>query len=121
MRGKQMELFPLKISQTTVEGIVLEELKELGAYIKYITKESNVVIKFSDPRLGSLRVGNLKGKFTHKWNLISDIDNSYEIFSGGHKAYLFTFGDVYKLIEKIKEYQNAILYGPKQEVRVWQL
>lgn len=52
---------------------VLGELASLGAYLYYSAVTGSQYIKFKDPRVGSLRIGDHRGKekYRYKWNLLA--------------------------------------------------
>lgn len=51
---------------------VVKRLQVLGAYLFYSAGTGSQYVKFTDPRLGSLRIGDHGGreKYRYKWNLL---------------------------------------------------
>jgi hypothetical protein len=51
---------------------VVKRLQVLGAYLFYSAQTGSQYVKFTDPRLGSLRIGDHGGreKYRYKWNLL---------------------------------------------------
>ena len=88
--------------------IVLKELSDLGAYIyhKAVTSDS-VYIKFSNPKLGSLRISDHEGrsKYSYRWNLRSDLESYVDKYQG---RYYYNTGDIRNMIKHIRNYERCI-------------
>lgn len=96
-----------------VETNILINLRELGAKIHKRAKTGSIYIKFEDRTLGNLRIGDHDGreKYRYRWNIRADVDESYKETIGNRTRYYYSFYDVHKCVEAIKEYaRGAYLY-----------
>lgn len=93
-----------------IVNIILRELSSLGAYVYHKSKYNSVYIKFNDPELRSLRIGDHEGraKYRYKWNLRFDLDSKTLVDNGVTRFYYNIF-DLTKMINHIKAYQAKII------------
>jgi len=94
---------------------VLTELKHLGAYVFYSAATGSQYIKFADPRVGSLRVGDHKGieKYKYKWNL-SISGKRRDVSTGKSFRKYYPADDLLEMCSDIRAHRREILekYGP---------
>lgn len=93
---------------------VLKELKTLGAYQYYSAASGSQYVKFKDPRLGSVRIGDHRGKekYRYKWNLIAGgIRRSF--WDGNCLRYYFPIDELDEMCEQITAFRRQLLqnYG----------
>lgn len=85
-----------------VANDIIEKLKEqdIGAYIWHKATTGSVYIRFSDNRLGSIRIGDHKGisKYKYKYNIRVD-----STFNGWKKD-----GNSWRFYTNISTYENVI-------------
>jgi hypothetical protein len=70
---------------------IFDSLAEFKPYIYYSALTGSVYIKFDNPRLRSLRIGDHDGreKYRYKWNLRYDINKSYKEDDNSVMRYYF--------------------------------
>lgn len=84
---------------------IVNNLKELNAYIKNMSKYGTIYIAFKNNELlRQIRIGDHDGreKYKYKWNLRNDIPKEFIDIDKGISRYYYTFFDVDKLINDIK-------------------
>lgn len=106
-----------KLFRTEVlRDIVLHELAPLGAYIYHEAKpngrfksDPSIYIKFRNPKLRSLRIGDHDGreKYKYKWNLRTDGREGIEKDNGVTRFY-YHANAVLDLCKHIKHYHNKL-------------
>lgn len=97
-----------------VERNIMINLADLGPYRYKKAASGSVYLKFKDPTLGSLRIGNHEGreKYRYRWNIREDIKEGFtRTRENGRIQYFYTFYEVEKLVDAIRNYaQGAYLY-----------
>ena len=85
-----------------MRDLILQSLKEHGAYLFYDAASGSQYIKFKDPRVGSLRIADHKGKerYSYKWNLIHGGKTRTEYYGeqGRKCREFYSFGDVARMV-----------------------
>lgn len=88
---------------------VLNRLQELGAYLYYSAASGSQYIKFSDARMGSLRIGDHDGKtkYRYKWNLMVTGETKVENDRNVIRRY-YAMQDMDTMIKDLKAYQQQL-------------
>lgn len=105
----------------TYRDKVISELVSLGAYSYYSASSGSQYIKFKDPRIGSLRIGDHKGKskYHYKWNLV--IGGKRKTAKKGNKVmYFFPIDEMDEMFAQIRAYRRQLLenygeYDPRRD------
>ncbi len=100
---------------------VLEDLKPLGAYSYYSAATGSQYIKFEDPRLGSLRIGDHKGreKYRYKWNLMVGGERR-TVQTGKILRHFYPISDIDAMCSEIRKHSGEVLenygtYDPRRD------
>jgi len=86
---------------------ILEELAPLGIYINVVSQHSSTYFKFTDTRLGSLRMADHKGraKYNFRWNLYC---GTWKEEDTKWKTHWYHVDDANEFVERIKQYAATI-------------
>lgn len=88
-------------------------LKEAGIKTSIITeaKTGSTYVEFKDrPYMGKLRVGdhNERKRYGYRWQIRTDITESYIDKSKGHAQYFYAACDLEAAVKHIVNYNNAV-------------
>lgn len=107
-----------KVYRTEIlRDIILKELAPLGAYVysqgqpnKKYNSDPSIYIKFRNPKLRSLRIGDHDGyeKYKYKWNLRIDGREGIEKDKGVTRFY-YRANAVYDICNHIKNYSRKCI------------
>ena len=90
-----------------LRNTIIEELTDLGAYLYYNAASGSQYIKFLDPRLGSLRIGDHEGKphLAYRWNIHTDTSYLW-YFEEGDKGvrYYYTPEELHTFYSHIRQF-----------------
>lgn len=99
-----------------IKTLVLNELKDLGAYLYHHAQSGSIYIKFKDERLRSLRIcnhGNIP-KYRYKWNIELGGVTREEV-DKGVRRFFFADNELQKFYSRIRQYAATIKHNEQQQ------
>lgn len=92
---------------------LVRDLEDLGAYIYHVGIYGSTYIKFTHPRLGSLRIADHPGRpnYSYRWNLDLSIDEAYQDQHIGKTRYHFPLHGRDDFAAQIREYAKQVQEG----------
>ena len=92
---------------------LVRDLEDLGAYIYHTGVYGSTYIKFTHPRLGSLRIADHPGRpnYSYRWNLDLSIDGAYQDQHIGKTRYHFPLQGRDDFVTQIREYAKQVQEG----------
>lgn len=92
---------------------LVRDLEDLGAYIYHTGIYGSTYVKFTHPRLGSLRIADHAGRpnYSYRWNLDLSIDEAYQDQHIGKTRYHFPLHGRDEFVAKIREYAAQVMEG----------
>lgn len=92
---------------------LVAELQDLGAYVYHVGIYGSTYIKFTHPRLGSLRIADHPGRpnYSYRWNLDLSISEAYQDQHIGKTRYHFPLQDRDQFVAQIREYAKQVQGG----------
>lgn len=107
------------MTTSDVTGRLLSELSDLGLYVanQSITTNS-FYLKFADDRMGSVRVGDHKGKqkYAYRWNIWTDgIERSYKQVDRGINRWHYLVSDLDSFITHVRNYAAKLSTETRRE------
>lgn len=100
---------------------VMKRLRGHGAYLYHAAMTGSHYVKFSDPRIGSLRIADHRGKdkYRYKWNLMHGAQRATD-YDGHVKREYYGFGDLEQFLHDFELAQAALeqqhgVYDPAKD------
>ena len=92
---------------------LVAELQDLGAYVYHVGIYGSTYIKFTHPRLGSLRIADHPGRpnYSYRFNIDLSISEAYQDQHIGKTRYHFPLQDRDQFVAKIREYARQVREG----------
>lgn len=92
---------------------LVRDLEDLGAYVYHTGIYGSTYIKFTHPRLGSLRIADHPGRpnYSYRWNLDLSIDEAYQDQHIGKTRYHFPLHGRDAFVAQIREYAAQVQEG----------
>lgn len=95
-----------------ITKLLIETLNEqnIACYLYHTSKDKNsCYVKFSEEKMGSLRVSNHKSrkKYHYRWELRLDFDEDV-VIRKPHKRYLYCLRNAKNLVNHLVNYYNTI-------------
>ena len=92
---------------------LVRDLEDLGAYIYHTGIYGSTYVKFTHPRLGSLRIADHPGRenYSYRWNLDLSIDEAYQDQHIGKTRYHFPLHGRDDFVSQIREYAKQVQEG----------
>lgn len=92
---------------------LVRDLQDLGAYVYHTGIYGSTYIKFTHPRLGSLRIADHPGRpnYSYRWNLDLSIDEAYQDQHIGKTRYHFPLHGRDAFVAQIREYAAQVREG----------
>ena len=92
---------------------LVRELEDLGAYVYHTGIYGSTYIKFTHPRLGSLRIADHPGRpnYSYRFNIDLSIDEAYQDQHIGKTRYHFPLHGRDAFVAQIREYAAQVREG----------
>jgi len=96
--------------------LLCTELADVGGYGHYEAQTGSRYIRFQDPRVGSIRIGDHRGRprYKFRWNLWVGVEPpERKVVHGRHVTYHFAEDEVEKLMKAIRVAHKVRYWKPK--------
>ena len=89
---------------------VIDELEILQPYIYHTAQTGSIYIKFDAANIGSLRIGDHKGrdKYKYRWNLRTDIEESSIDSTNKHKRYYYPMDEIDDMTHHMENFAKKV-------------
>lgn len=89
-----------------------KRLKQMGIHTEIVTiaKSGSCYVRFVDPRMGQIRIGdhNERKWYGYKWQIRLDLKQRYTDQSKGHKRYFYPPSEIEEAARHMCNYQRVI-------------
>lgn len=107
----------IRRSLTSLEKDVLGAMERVGLepYVYVLALSGSCYIRFTEPRLRSLRIGDHNGrvKYKYKWNLRADCGNYVEKVEDGVKRFFYPILEYMDMVNHMRNYLRTIRRNDK--------